>query len=100
MWECTLDNGFGQVNQVYNACKSTLDELNKLQNDELFVSIDVTVNSKHVEKEVNEWIFENNIVAKWQIFNFSISNTEVKLSITGFKFRNKEDAMAFKLRWL
>ena len=100
MRPCNLNSAVKQVSQVHDASKLVLDELNKLQNDELFVSIDVTFNSNHVAREVNEWIFENDIVAKWQTFDFNVPDTESKFVVTGYKFRNVEDAMAFKVRWI
>ena len=93
-----IDDAIKKVTILYDQCKETLELLNKVQNDELYVSIIIPFGDDGIK--ITNWIFENNIVAKWQSFDVCITDTVIRLSITGFNFRNKEDAMAFKLRWL
>jgi len=92
-----LNKAFKAVSLVYESCETALEKLNELQNDELFISLEV-IFSKEIEK-IDDWLFENNIVAKKEQFRFDISHTNVEFIISGYRFRNIEHAMAFKLKW-
>lgn len=93
-----LTKAHAQIHLVYDACEIALEKLNELQNDELFVSLEIIFDSD--AKKMDEWIFENNIVAKRITFQFNIPKTELHFAVSGYKFRNIEHAMAFKLRWV
>jgi len=85
------------VHLVYESCQSSLEKLSELQNDELFISLEIVFDSDAAK--MDDWIFENNIVGKRVTFRFDVPQTEIRFTITGYKFRNIEHAMAFKLRW-
>ncbi len=82
---------------VYDSCVAALEKLNELQNDELFVSLEIIFDSEAIK--MDDWIFENNIVGKRVTYRFDVPQTELHFTITGYKFRNTEHAMAFKLMW-
>ncbi len=86
-----------EVHSVYDSCVTALEKLNELQNDELFVSLEIIFDSEAVK--MDDWIFENNIVGKRVTYRFDVPQTELHFTITGYKFRNTEHAMAFKLMW-
>ena len=92
-----VDSAHARVHLVYDSCKTALEKLNELQNDEFFISMEFIFDSD-LEK-MDEWLFENDIVAKKEKFNFKIENTDLHFTISGYRFRNMEHAMAFKLRW-
>lgn len=92
-----LDKAFKAVHLVYESCEVALENLNELQNDELFISLDVIFSTEF--EKIDDWLFENNIVAKKEKFHFNIPHTNVEFDISGYRFRNIEHAMAFKLRW-
>jgi len=92
-----LDGAHELVHSVYDSCETALEELNKLQNDKLFVSMEFVFDSDR--GKMDEWLFENDIVAKKEKSNFKIPHTDLQFTISGYKFRNMEHAMAFKLRW-
>jgi len=92
-----INKAHEMVYLVYDSCETALETLNNLQNDELFVSLDSVFSSDR--KKMDEWIFENNIVAKKENSNFNVPNTDLQFTISGYRFRNIEHAMAFKLRW-
>lgn len=86
-----------EVHLVHDSCVTALEKLNELQNDELFVSLEIIFDSDAVK--MDDWLFENNIVGKRVTFRFDVPQTELHFTITGYKFRNTEHAMAFKLMW-
>ena len=86
-----------EVCVVHDACRLSLEKLNELQNDELFVSLEIVFDSEAIK--MDDWIFENNIVGKRVTYRFDVPHTELCFTITGYKFRNTEHAMAFKLMW-
>lgn len=86
-----------EVHLVYDSCVIALEKLSELQNDELFVSLEIIFDSEAAK--MNDWLFENNIVGKRVTFQFDVPHTELRFTITGYKFRNTEHAMAFKLMW-
>jgi len=92
-----LINAHKEVHSVYDSCVTALEKLNELQNDELFVSLEIIFDSEAVK--MDDWIFENNIVGKRVTYRFDVPQTELHFTITGYKFRNTEHAMAFKLMW-
>ena len=92
-----IDKAFNVVRLVYESCETSLEKLNELQNDELFISLEVIFDSDL--QKINNWLFENDIVAKKEKFQFKIPHTDVEFVISGYRFRNVEHAMAFKLRW-
>ncbi len=93
----TLIEAHEAVHLVYDSCELALEKLNEFQNDELFVSLEIIFDSDVVK--MNDWLFENNIVGKRVTFRFDVPQTELHFTITGYKFRNIEHAMAFKLVW-
>lgn len=93
----TLTRVHKEVHLVFDACQVALEKLSELQNDELFVSLEIIFDSEAAK--MDDWIFENNIVGKRVTFRFDVPQTEIHFTITGYKFRNIEHAMAFKLRW-
>ena len=92
-----IDKAFKKVHFIYDSCQSALEKINELQSDELFVSLEV-IFGKDFEK-IDDWLFENNIVAKKENFQFKIPHTDVEFIISGYRLRNVKHAMAFKLRW-
>lgn len=92
-----IDKAYKVVHLVYESCKPALEKLNELRNDEFFVSLGTIFGSEF--EVMDEWLFENNIVAKKERVNFEIPNTELQFTISGYRFKNIEHAMAFKLRW-
>lgn len=94
----TLTTVHNEVHLVFDACKASIEKLSELQNDELFVSLEIIFDSEAAK--MDDWLFENNIVGKRVSFRFDVPQTEIHFTITGYKFRNIEHAMAFKLRWI
>lgn len=92
-----VDKAHATVHSVYDSCESALEKLNEIQNDEFFISMEFIFDSDL--GKIDEWLFENNIVAKKEKFNFKIPHTDLQFTISGYRFRNMEHAMAFKLRW-
>lgn len=94
----TLTGAYKEVHLVFDSCKASLEKLSELQNDELFVSLEIIFDSEAVK--MDDWLFENDIVGKRMTFRFDVPQTEIHFTITGYKFRNIEHAMAFKLMWV
>ena len=92
-----VDKAHATVHSVYDSCETALEKLNELQNDEFFISMEFIFDSDL--GKMDDWLFENNIVAKKEKFRFKIPHTDLQFSISGYRFRNMEHAMAFKLRW-
>jgi len=92
-----VDKAHATVRSVYDSCGTALEKLNELQNDEFFISMEFVFDSD--SQKMDDWLFENDIVAKKEKFNFKIHHTDLQFSISGYRFRNMEHAMAFKLRW-
>lgn len=86
-----------EIHLVHNSCVTALEKLTELQNDKLFVSLEIIFDSESIK--MDDWIFENNIVGKRVTYRFDVPHTELQFTITGYKFRNTEHAMAFKLMW-
>lgn len=93
----TLAGACKEVNLVFNSCQASIKKLSELQNDELFVSLEIMFDTDAAK--MDDWLFENNIVGKRVTFRFDVHQTQLQFTITGYKFRNIEHAMAFKLMW-
>lgn len=69
-----------------------------LENDLLYVAYEIDQGSDMTE--LNEWFFENNIVAKHE--HITINDPRdgyFPYGVTGYRFKDAESAMAFKIRW-
>ena len=92
------------LQEMYNRIAEREKELERqalnileLINDDCFVENKITDCNT---VEVENWLYENKIVFKYENHNFSINPEEYERGVAGFRFHSIEDAAAFKLRWL
>lgn len=72
--------------------------LSNLEQDPLFVFYEHEEGSDMTE--LNEWFFENDVVAKREYMPLDHpSPAQFAYHIHGYRFKDSESAIAFKLRW-
>ena len=88
-----------KVKEIKKAAEELLIDVDKLENDPLFVIyIYDDVGLGIGTQEIYEWFYENNMIGKLESVDFSLSSM-LHLRIVGFRFKDAADATAFKLRW-
>ena len=96
-----IDDKLGELIRNRDACDDATKIIRDLQNDPYFVFFEQDpeeVDDDSLEK-INEWFFENDIVRKFEAIIMGDVPGMGAFAVSGFRFRNTEDAAAFKLTW-
>ena len=95
-----IDDILGQLIRKRDAYNDTMKIIHDLQNDPYFVffASDSDRMGDDELEEVNVWFFDNDIVRKFESTIIDIPGMGT-FAVSGFRFRNTESAMAFKLKW-
>lgn len=96
-----IDIVIQNLNDVKQNIDGAIKTATEIKNDPLFVSFDIsTDNQRNKMTQIKRWFRQNNISATFDIILPLDGYSNNKIDVPGYKFKNEEDAMAFKLRWI
>ena len=95
----TIESVLAEIQSNRDACDAATKIIRDLRDDPCFVIFQADPEDEAGLEEVNEWFFENDIVRKFETIIMGDVPGMGAFAVNGFRFRNTESAMAFKLKW-